>query len=72
MRSAVAGLVASARSDGSGRKPGILGALDFEFVAGEAGMLAVTRKRIFLDGGRHTVPPEGGKGKAARARVRRK
>jgi len=36
------------------------------------GLLAVTRKRIFLDGGRHTVPPEGGKGKAARARVRRK
>ncbi len=35
-------------------------------------VLAVTRKRIFLDGGRHTVPPEGGKGKAARARVRRK
>jgi hypothetical protein len=38
----------------------------------ERKMLAVTRKRIFLDGGRHTVPPEGGKGKAACARVRRK
>ena len=37
MTSAVAGLVASARLDGSGRKPGILGALDFEFVAGGAG-----------------------------------
>jgi len=35
-------------------------------------LLAVTRKRIFLDGGRHTGPPEGGKGKAACARVRRK
>jgi hypothetical protein len=35
-------------------------------------VLAVTRKRIFLDGGGHTVPPEGGKGKAARARVRRR
>jgi len=37
MRSAVAGFVASARSDGSGRKPGNLGALDFEFVEVEAG-----------------------------------
>jgi hypothetical protein len=37
MRFAVAGLVAPARLDGSGRKPGILGALDFEFAAAEAG-----------------------------------
>jgi pimeloyl-ACP methyl ester carboxylesterase len=32
MRFAVAGLVAPARLDGSGRKPGILGALDFEYL----------------------------------------
>jgi hypothetical protein len=38
MRSAVAWFVASARSDGSGRKPGILAAPDFELVAGEVGM----------------------------------
>src|SRR5450432_2316533 len=44
----------------------------WEVLRQRQGMLAVTRKRIFLDGGRHTVPPEGGKGKAACARVRRK